>query len=191
MSLLGDLELATSRLRLRPLRDGDAGLIWPDMADHEVSRWMAWAAHRSVSDTENFVSHEVQRHAAGRGITWLIQEDGKACGIFSLIGLLRTHRVLTYNRAEAAYWLGRAHRGRGVATEAGRAVLAFAFGPLKLHKVHVSHFGGNAASRALIQRLGFRHVGVQLQEFQKDGVWHDHHLYELLSHEFASMETVP
>ncbi len=190
MKLPCNLDLKTRRLCLRPLQAGDEHVLWPDMADHEVSQWMAWTPHRHLSETEAFVAHEVERCAAGRGVTWLVEEGRTACGIFSLIGLARTHRALTYDRAEAAYWLGTAHRGRGLATEAGRAVLGFAFGALGLHKVHVSHFGVNAASRALIQRLGFRHVGVQRQEFQKDGVWHDHHLYELLSHEFNAGEDV-
>lgn len=182
------LDLVTPRLWLRPLRPGDAAALFPDMADPEVSRWMAWDPHRDIAATETFVAHEAARIEAGRGVTWAIEEDGAFRGIFSLIGLMRTHRVLTYDRAEAAYWLGAAHRGRGLATEAGQAVLRFAFGPLRLHKLHVSHFGANMASRALIQRLGFRLVGVQRQEFRKAGVWHDHYLYELLDEEFAARE---
>jgi RimJ/RimL family protein N-acetyltransferase len=181
-------ELTTQRLRLRPLLPSDAASMWPDMADPEISRWMAWDAHGEPQQTDAFIAHEQARREAGRGITFAVLEKDRFCGIVSLIGLMRTHRALTYDRAELAYWLGRAHRGRGLATEAGAAVLRFAFGPLALHKVHVGHFGVNAASRALIQRLGFRHVGIQRQEFCKDGVWHDHHLYEMLNEEFAARE---
>lgn len=183
-----NLALTTPRLRLRPLAPGDAAAMWPDMSDPEVSRWMAWDAHRALPQTEAFVAHEIARREAGRGVTFAVLENGAFRGIVSLIGLMHTHRALTYRRAELAYWLGRPHRGRGLATEAGIAALRFGFGTLGLHKVHVGHFGANTASRALIQRLGFRPVGIQRQEFSKDGVWHDHHLYEMLDAEFAARE---
>ena len=77
---------------------------------------------------------------------------------------------------------------RGASATADTAVLRFGFGTLGLHKVHVGHFGANAASRALIQRLGFRPIGIQRQEFSKDGVWHDQHLYEMLDEEFSAQE---
>jgi RimJ/RimL family protein N-acetyltransferase len=188
MNLPSNVELTTPRLRLRPLVPSDAASMWPDMSDPEVSRWMAWDAHREPKQTEAFVAHEVARREAGSGVTFAVLENDGFRGIVSLIGLMHTHRALTYNRAELAYWLGRAHRGRGLATEAGTAVLRFGFGTLGLHKVHVGHFGANAASRALIQRLGFRHVGIQRQEFSKDGVWHDQHLYEMLDEEFSARE---
>jgi ribosomal-protein-alanine N-acetyltransferase len=188
MDLPTNLELTTPRLRLRPLVPSDAAAMWPDMADPEISRWMAWDAHSEPQQTEAFIAHEQARREAGRGVTFAVLEDGSLRGIVSLIGLMRTHRGLTYNRAELAYWLGRAHHRRGLATEAGTAVLRFGFGPLGLHKVHVGHFDINAASQALIERLGFRHVGIQRQEFCKGGVWHDHHLYEMLDEEFAARE---
>jgi RimJ/RimL family protein N-acetyltransferase len=185
MELSSTLELRTPRLLLRPLIPADAPALFPDMADPEVSRWMAWEAHRSLAQTEAFVAHELARRESGKGVTFAIVEDGAVLGIFSLIGLMRTHRALTYDRAEIAYWLGGAHRRRGVATEAGRAVLRFGFGTLALHKLHVGHFGGNAASAGLIARLGFRKIGVQRKEFRKEGTWHDHHLYELLAEDHA------
>jgi [ribosomal protein S5]-alanine N-acetyltransferase len=188
MDLPIDLELTTPRLRLRPLVADDAASIWPDMSDPEISRWMAWDAHRELQQTEAFVAHEVARRETGRGVTFAVLENDGFRGIVSLIGLMRTHRALTYHRAELAYWLGRVHWGRGLATEAGTAVLRFSFGALGLHKLHVGHFGANTASRSLIERLGFRHVGIQRQEFRKDGAWHDHYLYEMLAAEFAARE---
>ena len=96
------------------------------------------------------------------------------------------HRALTYNKAELAYWLSRTYQRQGIMTEAGRSVLQFAFNELKLHKLVVSHFSDNVASENLIKRLGFRYVGEQVEEFQKDGVWHNHKLYELLESEFQA-----
>lgn len=186
-----NLLLKTDRLLLRPLELDDVDLIWGDISDPEISRFMAWDAHKDRSQTLEFLQNEITRRETGRGITWAIFKDKSFCGIFSLIGLVRSHRSLTYNKAELAYWLSRKYQGQGIMTEAGRSVLDFAFGELGLHKLFVSHFSINTASENLIKRLGFRYVGEQRAEFQKDGVWHDHKLYELLEVEFAKDRQQP
>ena len=180
------LILRTERLLLRPLELEDVDLLWPDIADGEISKYMAWEAHTDRSQTLNFLKGEVARRQAGQGITWAVLKDGSFCGIFSIIGLVKTHRALTYNKAELAYWLSRKYQGQGIMTEAGRRVLQFAFKELGLHKLFVSHFSINKASENLIKRLGFRYVGEQVEEFQKDGVWHNHKSYELLEREFLN-----
>ena len=181
--------LKTERLLLRPLTLEDVDLLWPDIADPEISKHMAWEAHTDRTQTSEFVKHEIARCAAGQGVTWAIFKDDSFCGIFSLIGLVRRHRALTYNKGELAYWLSRKYQRQGIMTEAGRRVLEFAFGDLKLHKVSVSHFSENKASENLIKRLGFRYVGEQLEEFQKNGVWYNHKNYELLDLEFFQIQT--
>jgi ribosomal-protein-alanine N-acetyltransferase len=178
-----DLVLRTERLVLRPLEAGDVDLIWPDISDPEISRHMAWEAHSDRAQTLEFLKAEEVRIDADRGVTWAIFLDGEFCGITSIIGLVRRHRALTYNKAELAYWLGTRHQGKGIATEAVGRTVDYAFEQLRLHKLFVSHFSVNDASKKLILRLGFRFVGVQRQEFQKNGVWYDHVLYELLESE--------
>ena len=162
----------------------DAESLWPAASDPEISRFMAWEAHTDKAQTLEFLKGEVARRAGGRGVTWGIFEGDAFCGIVSLIGLVHTHRALTYNKAELAYWLHRDFQGRGIATEAVRRVMEYGFDELGLHKIFVSHFAVNTASEKLIRRLGFRYVGEQLEEFQKDGVWHNHKSYELLDREF-------
>jgi len=176
--------LTTERLLLRPLTLDDVDLLWPDISDSEISRQMAWEAHTERSQTIDFLKNEVARRDSGKGITWAVFKEGSFCGIISLIGLVRKHRALTYNKAELAYWISRKFQRQGIMTEAGQRVLEFAFGELKLHKLLVSHFSNNLASENLIKRLGFRYVGEQREEFQKEGVWHNHKLYELLEKEF-------
>jgi [ribosomal protein S5]-alanine N-acetyltransferase len=186
-SLPGELVLSTARLVLRPLETTDVDLLWPDIADPEISRLMAWDAHRTKEQTVAFVRDEIARRESGRGVTWAILYGGQFCGLVSLISILRTHRVLTYNQAELAYWMSRAYQRRGFMTEAGHRVLNFAFQDIGLHKVRVGHFAENKASRALIQRLGFRYVGTQVEEFNRASVWHDHMMYELLEKEYATL----
>jgi RimJ/RimL family protein N-acetyltransferase len=182
------LVLTTAELQLRPLELSDVDLLWPDISDPQIAQFMAWDAHTDKAQTMAFLQGEIARREAGKGMTWGIFKDSAFCGIISLIALTRSHRSLTYNKAELAYWLGGAHQGQGIMTAAVRRVMQFAFQELGLHKLCVSHFGDNIASQRLIQRCGFRYVGEQIEEFQKDGVWHNHCLYELLAHEFRAAQ---
>ena len=49
-----DTILRTERLLLRPLELDDVDLLWPDIADGEISKYMAWEAHTDKSQTVNF-----------------------------------------------------------------------------------------------------------------------------------------
>lgn len=186
MNLEQNAIIKTERLLLRPLEPTDAELLWPASSDPEISRYMAWKTHSGKAQTVEFLKGELARRAAGCGITWGIFKDDAFSGIVSLIDLLRTHRALTYDKAELAYWLRREYQGQGIASEAARRVLQFGFDELRLHKICVGHFAINQASAKLINRLGFRYVGEQIEEFQKDGVWHNHKNYELLEREFRA-----
>lgn len=174
--------LATERLDLRPIRGEDAEEIWPYVSDPEISRYMSWEPHGSLDITRAFIADVCRRMNEGTTISWVIREKatGKVCGLVSLIAIMRTHRALRYDKAELAYWIGTPFQRKGYATEACRAALDYAFGPLALNKVTVAHDTENTASCALIGRLGFRRVGVEYRHFCKNGHWIDHVIYELL-----------
>lgn len=174
--------LETSRLELRPLQTGDAEAIWPYVSDPEISHYMSWDPHRSIEDTRLFIADVIKRMELGTTISWLVveRETRLACGLVSLLAIVRTHRSLRYDRAELAYWIGPPFQGRGYATEACVAVLKYSFDELNLNKIVVAHDSENDASRALICRLGFRHVGTEHHHFSKGDRWVDHVIYELL-----------
>lgn len=176
--------IRTDRLFLRPIEVSDVDLLWADISDPEIAKLMAWHAHSDRAQTREFINSEVERYRSERGITWVILMEGSFCGIISIIAVTRTHRALTFDRGELAYWIGRRFQHRGIATEAGQAVIRHGFERLGLHKLVVSHHSGNMSSQALIDRLGFRYIGTQKAEFCKDGVWYDHWLYEMLSSEW-------
>jgi RimJ/RimL family protein N-acetyltransferase len=77
-----------------------------------------------------------------------------------LVGAMGLAIAAQHRRAELGYWVGVPHWNRGYATEAGRALLAYAFGPLGLHRVEAHHFTRNPASGRVMQKLGMRPEGV-------------------------------
>lgn len=61
--------------------------------------------------------------------------------------------------AEFGYWLGRPYWGRGLATEAARAMIAYGFTKGGVKRFVCSHFTENAASARVIAKLGFKPLG--------------------------------
>ena len=55
-----------------------------------------------------------------------------------------------------------AHWGRGLAVEAGQAIITFAFDTLGAKELFAGHHPANAASRRVIEKLGFRFTRKEL-----------------------------
>lgn len=75
------------------------------------------------------------------------------------------------------YWVGQAFAGRGLATAALKALIAFAFTDLKLHRVEAACVPHNAVSRRVLEKAGFEHEGRARAYLKINGVWADHLLF--------------
>ncbi|MFT4254369.1 MAG: GNAT family protein [Caulobacter sp.] len=79
------------------------------------------------------------------------------------------------------YWAGEAHAGQGYTTEAVRAVIDFAFGPLGLHRLEAACMPHNARSAGLLARCGFSEEGYARAYLKINGEWRDHRLFGLIA----------
>jgi ribosomal-protein-alanine N-acetyltransferase len=78
------------------------------------------------------------------------------------------------------YWMGAPYAGRGHMTSAVLALIPFAFGPLRLHRLEAACIPSNAASIRLLEKTGFVREGVARQYLCINGLWQDHLLYARL-----------
>jgi [ribosomal protein S5]-alanine N-acetyltransferase len=78
------------------------------------------------------------------------------------------------------YWMGAAYARQGHMTAAVAAVLPFAFGTLRLHRVEAACIPANVASIRLLEKTGFRREGFARQYLCIDGLWQDHLLFARL-----------
>ncbi|ERS97987.1 hypothetical protein HMPREF1624_06160 [Sporothrix schenckii ATCC 58251] len=91
---------------------------------------------------------------------------------------------------ELGYWIGKAHWGRGLATEVaaglGRWALSAASGILTpdgqpLRRVEAGVYGENAASVKVLERAGYVREGVRRQAVVKNGTMQDVVIFGLLA----------
>jgi ribosomal-protein-alanine N-acetyltransferase len=176
--------LHTERLSLELLKKEDAEMIWPYASNPAISKDMSWLPHRDISETQAFIDNTLLNMELGKCITWCIFQEKIFCGIFSLIGILKQHRSLIYNRAELAYWLGPEFQGKGIMTEAGKKIIDFAFNEIGLNKLVVGHHIENDNSKNLIERLGFKYLYTEEDVFMKNNAWITCKFYELKAKDY-------
>ena len=179
------LVIETARLGLRPLELGDADALFQFASDPEVSKMMSWDPHRDRQETIAFLERMIAARSEGTSVGWAIVFGGKVVGVISIDGIRWEFRAWRVDRAELGYWLGRPYWGQGLMSEAATGALRFAFETLGLHKVTIGCVEGNAASQAIIEKLGFRFLALFEEDFWRFGRWWTHRRYELTAGEYA------
>jgi RimJ/RimL family protein N-acetyltransferase len=99
-------------------------------------------------------------------------------------GLTRWNPV--YRSASMGYCLDDAAWGRGYATEAGRAVLHWAFNTLDLNRVQAETDTRNAASARVLEKLGFVREGRMREDCVVNDEVSDSWVYGLLRREWRT-----
>jgi RimJ/RimL family protein N-acetyltransferase len=144
---------------IRPLAAGDAPALHDAVRASldSLSHWFPWA-HRgySLADAESRIAHCVQARACGEEFAFgIFAADGELLGCVGLNQLDPEKRS-----ANLGYWIGEAHRGRGLATDAAREAAAFGFGEIGLSRIEIVTLPDNAASQRVAAKLGATREGI-------------------------------
>ncbi|HEY7851574.1 MAG TPA: GNAT family N-acetyltransferase [Caulobacteraceae bacterium] len=144
--------LRTSRLILRDWRDDDFPAFAAMGADPAVMAHFPALLDRAASDA---LAARIRAHHAAHGWgSWAVEVPGEA-DFIGYVGLQTVSFDAPFAPAVEIGWrLARAHWGRGLATEAARAALAFGFERLALPEIVAFTVPANARSRAVMERLG-------------------------------------
>ncbi len=150
----GTQNVRTERLLLRRWRDEDRRPFAALNADPEVMEYLPGTLSMAQSDAL-IRRIEVGFQAHGYGL-WAVELPGEAPFI-GFVGLARVDfDVFFAPTVEVGWRLARPFWGRGFASEAARAALAFGFEQCGLAEAVSFTAEGNARSRAVMERLGMR-----------------------------------
>jgi RimJ/RimL family protein N-acetyltransferase len=152
--------LTSERLRLVPVSDAHLPLFIELNSDPEVMRFIRGGPSTPQESRREWTRRRGPQTDEARGLGyWAGFEGERFVGWWSASSFaddLKTSGV--------GYRLRREAWGRGLATEGGRVMVDQAFGALSVEKVVASTMSANAASRAVLRKLGMTHVDTRPED---------------------------
>jgi RimJ/RimL family protein N-acetyltransferase len=135
----------------------------PPLTEEQAKAWV-----------ENIASHPA---------AWVIEHQGRAIG-----------EILLDNFVEADQRAGlivgildKSALGKGLGTEAIRAIAEFSFDTLKLHKLSMRVLAFNTRAIRAYERVGFVREGLERESALIGGTWHDDVIVGLLKRDFDTL----
>lgn len=169
--------LHTGRLLLRPFDQSDAAEVQRLAGDWVIADTTLNIPHPYQDGmAEEWIATHQPKFEAGKLVNFaiILRDTGDLIGAMGLVINAR------FQRAGLGYWIGKPHWGQGYCTEAGRAVVDYAFDELNLNRVHSCHLTRNPASGRVMQKLGMVHEGRARQHVKRWDVYEDLELYGIL-----------
>jgi ribosomal-protein-alanine N-acetyltransferase len=164
------------------LKDADA--LFRLVRDRDIARNTYIPSPYRHSDMTGFLERATEDMGAGKQLLLTV----RSLLSDEPMGLVGLHfRYPQPFRAELGYWLGRRFWNQGIMTQAVKTVIAFAFETLKLHRLDVSHFEPNDASRRVIEKCWFRREGIEREAVRKQRRWLHIVKYGLLKQEYEQI----
>lgn len=147
-----------------------------------LREWLPWVDPTTdVAVTLKFIKSTLEQFASSEGLTagiWCVDE---------FAGTIGTHRIDWLNRrVELGYWIAAKFQGRGIVTDACRALTKHAFEEWELNRVEIHCAIGNEKSCAIPKRLGFRLEGVLRDGQLLNGSYVDINVYAMLAREWEN-----
>lgn len=155
---------SSDHLTLRPLESRDAEAVHRLANDWEVVRMLSnlpFPYPRGLA--ESWITGTQRQAQAGTAWHFAMERDGV------LLGCIGVTFEKLRKAARIGYWVGRAHWGQGIATQAVQAVLKWAFARLHIERVYAEVAEDNQASISVLARAGFRQVGADIRHLVARG----------------------
>lgn len=165
------------QLKLLELRDAEELFALTDASRAYLREWLPWVdSTGTVDDTIAFIQSALDQFASNRGFQAGILYKGQ------LVGALGLHDMNWGNRSSSVgYWLGENVQGKGIMTQACKAVVNLAFREYGLNRVEIRAAVENRKSRAIPERLGSQQEGICRQAEWLYDHYVDHAVYGMLA----------
>ena len=150
----GTVTLRTNRLLLHRFLPGDEEAMFQNWTkDPAVSKFMRWAPHQSVQETQEFLGSILRRYQDAGFYRWAIVAEpfGVPIGTIALMPVCEND--LCY---EVAYCIGHFWWGNGYTAEALQAILEFAFQEVGINRVEAYHSVNNPGSGRVMEKAGMQ-----------------------------------
>ncbi|WP_130860720.1 GNAT family N-acetyltransferase [Gracilibacillus phocaeensis] len=173
------MNIKTNRLQLREFNESDWEAVYPYTSDQAVMKYLPEEVF-SKEDARQFVidnkGDEAEKYA-------VIEMD-----THQLIGHIVFHPYFGDHTFEIGWVFNPLYHGKGYATEAAKAVLAFGFNQLHLHRIIATCQPENRPSYRVMEKIGMRREGFFKQCIPHGDEWWDEYYYAILRDEFLGVK---
>lgn len=170
--------LYTDRLVLRRIERDDAQQIFMLRSDTEVMAYLDRDPMQSVEEGAELISRIDTSFQSGDGISWAISLKDNA----TMIGYAGIWRIdKPHYRGEIGYTLSPAFWGKGIMSEALKAIVAFGFHSMNLHSMEANINPNNIASIKIVEKLGFVREAYFMENYYYNGKFLDSAIYSLVN----------
>jgi [ribosomal protein S5]-alanine N-acetyltransferase len=180
------VKLVGERVVVREFTVDDVDAMYAYLSDEEAFLHVSWEP-QTLDELRESVREEIEaartvpRLAYELAVT--LRDTGEVVGQVTL--KMDTYIPQIRQRtAELGYMMRRDCWGRGLATEAARLVLDFAFGELGLHRVFAVVDDDHAASIRVLEKLGLRREARHAKDSFVRGEWLTTLIYAVLEEEW-------
>lgn len=146
--------LETDRLILRPFEKTDLEDFYEYAKSPNVGPNAGWPPHDNVEGSEKILTTLIEEDEV-LAIVW--KESNKVIGSIGLhkdpVRSAQDVKMLGYVLSED-YW------GKGIVTEASKAVINYAFQELGVFIISIHHYPFNQRSKRVIEKCGFTYEGT-------------------------------
>jgi ribosomal-protein-alanine N-acetyltransferase len=177
-------DLLDAPVALRPVRMSDAR-TWREIRVRNASWLRPWEPtnpetplHRSSLGPYMSMVRTMRREARqGVALPWVITYGGAFAGQLTVGSIVWG----SFRSGTVGYWIDEAYAGRGITPTALAMAVDHCFRVVGLHRLEASIRPENAASRRVVEKLGFREEGVRTRQLHINGQWRDHICYAITS----------
>jgi [ribosomal protein S5]-alanine N-acetyltransferase len=177
------MDLHTARFDLREIVEEDFEGLYELYHDPQGQRFEGEALDEGGVRVRLSNILQKKEKASGRFYPFAITRAGEG----RLLGWVKLELQSTSIREYEMGWIVRRQDwGQGIASEASREVLRFAFQDLQAHRVVAFCHAWNRASERVMEKLGMRREALLRETRWIDHAWADELLYAILEHEFTA-----
>ena len=174
--------ITTDRLTLRAFKQSDAGDMFKNWAnDSEVTRFLTWPPHEHVDVTKEILSIWCGQYEYDNVYNWAIELNDEKEVIGGISVVATSENDLS---CEIGYCISRNHWGKGIVTEAFKAVINFLFSEVGMNRIVARHDTNNPASGRVMQKSGLNFEGISYAVKSRGEDFYDLANYAIIKEEY-------
>ncbi|MDZ5471392.1 GNAT family protein [Bacillus sp. 31A1R] len=177
--------LETERLILRKITLEDVEDMFSYGSNEEVSKYVTWNTHQTLADSKGFIEFILNQYEQGKVAPWGIEykENGQFIGTIDFVWWQPQQKT-----AEIGYVIHQDYWGKGITTEAAKALIQLGFEKMDLARIQARCFVENIGSERVMEKAGMSYEGTLRKGMFIKGKHQDLKMYAIIDEEYSAQK---